>query len=465
MMGDVIEFKRPDLVEFEQHSIVHPEKDKFKVLNGINEVWCETNIGGKTGYHNGVQFIGGYDFKARYANEFIQFETIGRDGSASSKLSNISTEWLCWKNKRTAVNGMTFNLNLPVGVTECGHYNLWSGFSVQPIENERIYDVFKAHVTNVIANGDEILAKYVLDWCAFGFQNPAKPIGVALVLRGKKGVGKGLFGTALKDLWGKHSMHITSSNTLVGQFNSHLVDKPFIFADEAMFAGDRKGEQVLKGLITETSMAVETKGYPIFMADTAFKILMCTNSDFAVPATSDERRFCVMDVSESKLDDDAYFTALRAVTESNEGLAAILWGLLNRDLSGVNIRSVPETEALKEQRGFNLTTAAKFMVYFSQSGLNDSILWQGELPSKALYDSYVNWAKDVRLSEYHHITQDRLTKYLKKLGLKPYTTGSTRGWSMGSAASLVKRIEKLEKINLSEFSDYDEEGMELFDDD
>lgn len=463
MMGEVIEFIRAEPIEFEQHSIVHPEQDKVKVLKGMNDVWCETNMGGKTGYHNGAQFIGVLDFKARHANEFIQFETIGRDGSSSFKLSNVASEWLKWKNKRTAINGMTFDLTLPAGVTECGHYNLWTGFSIQPVENERLYDVFKAHVTNVIASGDEILAEYVLDWCAFGFQNPAKPIGVALVLRGMKGVGKGLFGSALKDLWGKHSMHITSSHTLVGQFNSHLIDKPFIFADEAMYAGDRKGEQVLKGLITETSMAVETKGYPIFMADTAFKILMSTNSDYAVPATSDERRFCVMDVSESKLGDVDYFTALRTVTESNEGLAAILWGLLNRDLSEVDIRSVPETDALKEQREFNLSTAAKFMVHLSQSGLNDSTLWQGAISSKALYDSYVNWANDVRLNEYHRITQNRLTKYLKKLGFKPYRTSSSRGWMMGSAASLVKRIEKLEKINLSEFSEDD--LFEDYDDD
>jgi hypothetical protein len=124
---------------------------------------------------------------------------------------------------------------------------------------------------------------------------------------------------------------------------------------------------------------------------------------------------------------------------------------------------VPETDALKEQRKFNLSTAAKFMVYFSQSGINDPNLWQGELPSKTLYDSYVSWANEVRLNEYHRITQDRLTKYLKKLGLQPYRTNSTRGWSLGSAASLVKRIEKLEKINLSEFSEDD--LFEDYDDD
>ena len=456
-------FNKPTRAEHETHSILHPEQDRMKVLTRMNREWCETNISGKTIFvekETGLM-MGKLDFVNRFANEFLTYTTEDKNFMPVTKRASLSAEWLSWKHKVNARKGITFNPALMPGVTPCGYFNTWQGFAVQPVKNERLYDVFKTHVHDVIAGGDSVLAEYVLNWCAYGFQNPSKPVGVALVLRGIRGAGKGVFGNTLLSLWGKHSMHITSSNTLVGRFNSHLADKPFIFADEAMYAGDRKGEQVLKGLITETSMPVETKGYPVFMANTAFKILMATNSDYAVPAARDERRFCVVDVSDCKVGDVDYFKAFREALESDDGKAAVLWGLLNRDLSGVNIRLVPETQALKEQREFNLSVPAKFVVHFIQTGLNNPAQWNERVTSTALYDAYLKWANDeVRLGEYHRISQITLSKYLRRLDLKPYKSNTERGWMMGSLSSLISRFQTFEKVNLNELSLLDE-----FDDD
>ena len=59
-----------------------------------------------------------------------------------------------------------------------------------------------------------------------------------LVLRSGQGTGKGLLGTAMLRIFGKHGHHIAQAEHLVGRFQGHLEDCVFLFADEAIFPGD-----------------------------------------------------------------------------------------------------------------------------------------------------------------------------------------------------------------------------------
>ena len=79
------------------------------------------------------------------------------------------------------------------------------------------------------------------------------------------------------------------------------------------------------------------------------KVLMATNSNWAVPAGDDEQRFFVVRVSDCYKQDHEYFDRLNSHME-NGGLAAFLDFLLKMDISDFNIRAVPSTEALDEQK-------------------------------------------------------------------------------------------------------------------
>src|SRR3954468_8668933 len=190
-------------------------------------------------------------------------------------------------------------------------------------------------------------------------QHPDQPGEVALVLRGKKGTGKGTLGNWLIKLLGQHGMHIAHAKHLVGNFNAHLRDAVFVFADEAFFAGDKQHEGVLKALGRGPPITIEGKYHnPVMMANMTH-ILMASNSDWVVPATTDERRFCVMDVSDSHIRDIPYFDAINAQMEG-VGLAAMLHEFLHRDLSGFNVRQVPQTEALADQKRHSLDSLSRW---------------------------------------------------------------------------------------------------------
>jgi len=114
-------------------------------------------------------------------------------------------------------------------------------------------------------------------------QFPADQGEVAVVMRGGRGVGKGILGHALRKLFGQHGMYISKSKHLVGAFNAHLRDCALLFADEAFFAGDKSAEGTLKSLITEEILIIEPKGQNVILSKNHLHVVMASNEDWVVP--------------------------------------------------------------------------------------------------------------------------------------------------------------------------------------
>lgn len=138
-------------------------------------------------------------------------------------------------------------------------------------------------------------------------------------------------------------------------------DSVFVVVDEAFFAGDKKGEGVLKSIITEEIIPVEKKGQDVITCRNYMHIMMFSNLDWVIRATAkDERRYFVLCIPEERKRDHAYFTALYAELD-NGGAAAMLFDLLNYDLSDFNVRNIPQTQALVEQKLRSLDPHVKWL--------------------------------------------------------------------------------------------------------
>lgn len=180
-----------------------------------------------------------------------------------------------------------------------------------------------------------------------------------MVLKGGRGTGKGMPVREFGALFGPHFIHITHSKHLTGHFNAHLADALVVFADEAFWAGDKAGEGTLKALITEPTLPIERKFFNVETVPNRVKLIMASNNEWVVPAGMDERRFCVLAVSDARQQDSAYFSALQTEMRSG-GREAMLDDLLHRDLSSFDVRRVPNTEALKGQKILSLSPAQKW---------------------------------------------------------------------------------------------------------
>jgi hypothetical protein len=228
-----------------------------------------------------------------------------------------------------------------------GYYNRWTGFTVVPTQGT--WSRMKDHIRNILCSKDEIIFKYVMGWMANMVQHPDEAGQVALVLKGGKGTGKGMLGNCLCELLGQHSQHVTQSSHLTGKFNAHFIDCVFVFADEAFCTGNKQGEQALKTMITEPELKIEGKSKALKTAPNLLHILMASNEEWVVPASTDERRFCVLNVSNERQRDFEYFKAILGEMRSG-GLAAMLYDLQHHDLNGFEVRDAPETQGLLDQK-------------------------------------------------------------------------------------------------------------------
>ena len=392
-----------------------PEKS-VNEFEELNEKHFVTMIGGKTTVVNEVYdpamerqsltYSSPTDFKNFYSNRFVPVE----DGYVP-----LGKFWFNNPDRRQ-YKGLTF---MPGESSPYqGNYNLWGGFSVDPIpsnsenpDNIEAFSWFYDHIHQNIANGDNYTAAYVIGWMADLVQYPSKRLGVSLVLRSDaQGTGKGLFAKIFGHLFGKHYLHITNPRHLTGNFNAHLIDCVLLFADEAFWAGDKSSEGALKTLITEEFRAVEIKGKDVFQARNFTRLLIASNKSWVVPSELHDRRFVILDVNQQRARDTAYFGKMIKQMESG-GYEALLWFLMNLKIE-IDLRNcMPETDAMKDSKVYGMTPVQSFW-YESlvegefESGNN----WEEPHSKRILHESFKE-----RSRKNEHTSREVFMKELKKI--------------------------------------------------
>lgn len=387
------------------------------------------------------------DIRSLNSHELVQTGVkFHKHGGETPIMQNIVDAWLKHPDCRRYEDGIVFAPNKKTPNTV---FNTWEGFAVEPVEGCK-HIPMNEHIEHDICRDNKVLTEYVFNWIAFTYQHPEIPARVALVVRGKKGCGKGTLGHFLMKLWGNHGVHISNSRHLVGQFNAHLGDKCFLFADEAFYSGNKADEPTLKALITEPTMMVERKGIDAQQERNYLKVFMATNSEYAVPASKDERRYCVIDVSDEHIGDKKYFDRLYKACDDKEAQSSFLYEMLNRDISEFNIGDVPETSALMDQRLHSFDSVQKFVhQYLDQCEIDPYKGWGWESSSR-MYEMYLDYCHSIRLSEYKIQTQNQLSTYLGKVfTAKQNTKGHReRGFEFGSLDEARATFSEYEKIQI-----------------
>jgi hypothetical protein len=284
------------------------------------------------------------DFKNAYCNESVEVPSANAD--KPPRLVPLGKWWVEHPARRQ-FDKLTFSPGRDVP----GAYNLWQGFACEARPGDCA--LFLDHLRDNICAGENAHYEYLLGWMARAVQEPDSPGETAVVMRGGQGTGKSFFAKQLGAIFGRHFMQVADPKFLVGSFNAHLRDCVLLFGDEAFFAGDRKHRSILKALITEEQWVYEKKGHDVELGPNFTHIVLASNSHWVVPAEIDDRRFFVLDVSDGHKQDGSYFKAI-ADQMSQGGREALLHLLMTRDLSGFDVRAVPKTRALNDQKSRTL---------------------------------------------------------------------------------------------------------------
>lgn len=360
----------------------------------------------------------------------------GTNARGNPVMKPLGAAWLV-SPKRRFYKGIEL---APAGQGNEGYYNMWRGFAVEPKKGR--WPLFREHIDLVVKDDPEH-AKYVLAWMAETVQHPGRPIGISLAFRGGQGTGKSTLAKWFGGLFGPHFLHLDSEQRLLGHFNAHLHNAIVVFADEAVWAGGKQGLGALKRMITEDTLAIERKGIDTIVVKNMIHMLVASNESWFVPVGLDNRRFAVFSVSKRRQNDRIFFEAVRKELFQGGGLPALLYDLLEWR-TDVNLRVIPETHALAEQKHRSMTPAEEWWY----ETLIDGDLWSvtnlntqsGEyrIDRDMLYESYI-----AALSKSNRYTVNgtkiQLSQFLARV-LPPRYPGTYQHSSTGKRFWLLPRL-------------------------
>jgi hypothetical protein len=97
------------------------------------------------------------------------------------------------------------------------------------------------------------------------------------------------------------------------------------------------------------------------------------------------------------------------------GREAVLHDLLELDIGSFDLRKIPRTQALADQKIHSMSTAQKFWLEILRRGslTPDNDEWAGEVQTSALYGQYLEFAKG--LGDRYPLIDRQFTKEMKKL--------------------------------------------------
>lgn len=290
-------------------------------------------------------------------------------------------------------------------------YNLWQGHPINPIHGD--CSLYLDHIRNIICGGNDEYAHYFIAWLANLIRNPEEKPGTAIVIRGKQGTGKSFVFKHFGYLLGKHYKVADSARYISGNFNSHLHDCLLLHLEEAFFAGDKKLEATLKEMITGDRILMEYKGKEPVQAKNYTRVVITTNSTWVIPAGLEERRFFVLDALDNEMQNKTYFTAMAEQLKKG-GYEALMYYLLNYRYQESDLRDVPKTEALLEQKLQSLNHEQQWWLEVLQKGelpMQDE--WTGTCGTRDMFRDYCDHA-DISGNRYKS-AQTRLGIFLKKM--------------------------------------------------
>jgi hypothetical protein len=207
--------------------------DNAASLAEMNEIHAAVSIGGKFRVMTCVphptyplQRVPIFATKTDFLNHVVEPKISVPKGD-STVLKPRGKWWIEHRRRRQFddidfVPGKPSTLEVRDGRRIIQKLNMFSGFSV--VRAKGSCQLYLDHVHDHVCMGNEELYQYTLSWMASGVQHPGNPARTALSMRGKPGSGKGVFATEYGKIFGRHFLHLTNREHVVGKFNAHSAE-------------------------------------------------------------------------------------------------------------------------------------------------------------------------------------------------------------------------------------------------
>ena len=227
----------------------------------------------------------------RHAYAPRRFWIVGTKGNLIEK--KAAKEWIEWPHRREYQN-LVYRPGEPQVVGN--DFNLWMGWGAEPKRGtigpwERLMDLF--------FQKDDEARQWFQYWLASQFQRPGEKAHSAVLFYSQiQGVGKGLVGQTLTQMFGEPNISEISEHDLRSQYNGWAAAKQLIIGEE-ITNGDRFHHSMsdIKHQITRTEILVNAKYAPQFRLKDCANYLFSTNHAEAFALDEQDRRFFVHEIT------------------------------------------------------------------------------------------------------------------------------------------------------------------------
>lgn len=414
--------------------------DELESLKAMNAGYCHASVGGKN-IVLGQRFcqvqgnVFTFESPAEFKKKFLHEKQI------NSK--NRGQAWLEWPGKNFKPGGTGFfpdPQKCPPDVL-----NFYRGLQVKPMAGD--VSPYLNHLKHVICAGHEPSFLYLIGWMAHLFQKPDIKPSVAIVLKSVEGTGKGTMAEPLLRILGSHGNKTNGAYAIAGRFNGTVANRLLIFADEVDLT-DKHVADRLKGIVSETTVNMERKGLEIEPLPNYCRLIFASNHARVLSAGIRERRYLVLEPSDSYAQDAGYFKRLWAWID-NDGPAKLLNYLLIVNIDDFNPYACPQTAALIAEKLSNLRGVNQF--FYNQLTQAEPFGGRARIHATELIDDFMAWS----VEEGEKVTKAAAASFtgrmMAKLGIEVHgrsDRGGGKFYELPDKAVLVQQFAKLLDIPL-----------------
>lgn len=315
-------------------------------LHGMNEKMVYVrNPGLLYDYANHMKLSAAQFLQHAYSNAWHTVVTQGKDGNKVTRV-NTAKAWMEWEH-RAELRGLVYRPG-DAEITDDGYLNSWSGWGCPEPKKGDVGPW--ARLLDRLFGGAKEARQWFERWIAWPIQHPGyKMASAAMVWGHAQGSGKTLIGHTLMKIYGKNSAEI-KDHDLESPRNEWAENKQFILADDITGSTNRHLANRLKTMITQKEVRLDPKFIPSYSIRDCINYYFTSNDPDALFLDDGDRRFFIHEVMVGPLPKEQR-TEYVAWMESDAGIAALAWHLLNLDTGDFDPRAAAfETGAKREMK-------------------------------------------------------------------------------------------------------------------
>ena len=267
-----------------------------------------------------------------------------------------------WNDERKTITGydafIAYKSKLTIkGIRFYSHndkdiFSIFNGFKYNTVENINIELIsnYLNMIKEVIADSNEDIYNYLLNWISYIIQNPGKKAETAIVLKGLQGIGKNTFTDVICELLSGYSENnVNQIGELTGNFNSVIESKMLLVLNELKNVGEDRlaNFDTLKSIITDKTIRINEKNQPRRTSENVSNLIFVTNNSYPVKIESGDRRYVVLACNGKYKNNNDFWTNMYN-SFTPEFYSHLLTYFINRDITEFNPRIIPLTEAKQD---------------------------------------------------------------------------------------------------------------------